>query len=487
MASGNLPAKRLVLCFDGTGNKFTATEEDTNIVKIYKLLDRNTEDQYHYYQPGIGTYVVGQQAAANPTGFFHRIRTWYDQTLDSMIGISFNSHVIAGYQFLMRYYAPGDKIYIFGFSRGAYTARFLTEMVHNIGLLSRGNEEMVQFAMDTFSSYQRLQGEDDKTTVKAHSPWWAFWKPKEEIDVTDQKRYMEEFQTTFCRDKVQVYFLGLFDCVNSVAQYGLKLSNKSTPYIPEAPAAHIRHAVSIGERRLRFRPALFLIGPHSAPDASKSVREVWFAGNHGDLGGGWTKYRDSDGEIPYIVSDIALRWIVEEALELDRTENDGNALAWRTEAVEEMIAHSKAQERAWSPPDGETQKQKAHIARFRKLLHDPIRYGGGLTFWATFEWRLLEYLPFSRWELERTPQGVKDYWVVKWLPPNWGAPRDIPDNAVFHYTVDKLLKSRMLEHRPKTGPPDGGAFSNFLRFIGLGKKQKKATDANAHHLVDSEG
>ena len=60
--------------------------------------------------------------------------------LDQAFGLSFRHHVVAGYQFLMRYYLPGDYIYIFGFSRGAYTARFLAEMIQKIGLLTRGTD-----------------------------------------------------------------------------------------------------------------------------------------------------------------------------------------------------------------------------------------------------------------------------------------------------------------------------------------------------------
>ena len=65
---------------------------------------------------------------------------------DSAVGSSFDQHVVSGYRFLMRFYSPGDEIYIFGFSRGAYIARFLAEMLDYVGLLSHGNEEMVKFA-----------------------------------------------------------------------------------------------------------------------------------------------------------------------------------------------------------------------------------------------------------------------------------------------------------------------------------------------------
>lgn len=75
------------------------------------------------------------------------------QAKDSAVGSSFDEHVMAGYKFLMRYYNVGDDIYLFGFSRGAYTARFLAEMLDHVGLLSAGNEEMARFAWKAFERW----------------------------------------------------------------------------------------------------------------------------------------------------------------------------------------------------------------------------------------------------------------------------------------------------------------------------------------------
>ena len=94
---------------------------------------------------------------------------------------SFDQHVVGGYKFLMRFYAPGDDIYLFGFSRGAYTARFLAEMLDHVGLVSQGNEEMVMFAWKTFSNWQqRKDGEgwgarkqDMYKCVVLHPKWLA--------------------------------------------------------------------------------------------------------------------------------------------------------------------------------------------------------------------------------------------------------------------------------------------------------------------------
>lgn len=227
----------------------------------------------NFYLAGIGTWAQNQPLSVTTSGgFFRRIKANITATIDQAVGTSFRSHVIAGYQFIMRYFSDGDDIYIFGFSRGAYTARFLAEMVQTIGLLSQGNEEMILFAWSTFSEYQQSRGRDPQT-------------PEDQARVL----YMNEFQTTFCRENVKIYFLGLFDCVNSVGQFEIPWFRKSYRNIANPSAIHIRHAVSIHERRLKFKPALFT--QDGIVDRT-NVKEVWFAGNHGDVGGGWKKESD---------------------------------------------------------------------------------------------------------------------------------------------------------------------------------------------------
>jgi uncharacterized protein (DUF2235 family) len=105
--------KTFVLCFDGTGNKFSGTEADSNILKIYRMLDKDQGDQFHYYQPGIGTYVTSGNL--EHTSIATRVASWYAKAKDSAVGTSFAHHVMGGYRFLMRYYCPGDDIYFFGF------------------------------------------------------------------------------------------------------------------------------------------------------------------------------------------------------------------------------------------------------------------------------------------------------------------------------------------------------------------------------------
>ncbi|KAH7324744.1 hypothetical protein B0I35DRAFT_348836 [Stachybotrys elegans] len=238
--------RKLVLCFDGTGNKFHGDDSDSNILKIFRMLDREAEDQYHYYQPGIGTYVAS--SSLSHTGLKSRFSSWYQKAKDSAIGSSFDQHVVGGYRFLMRFYNPGDEIYMFGFSRGAYIARFLAEMLDYIGLLSHGNEEMVKFAWKAFSQWQCRQGNVD------HSDGVM---TKTEEKTREMYRFMKGFRETFSRPVGRIKFLGLFDTVNSVPRFETAWMQRSKfPYTARSSARYIRHAVSIDERRAKFRQDL---------------------------------------------------------------------------------------------------------------------------------------------------------------------------------------------------------------------------------------
>ena len=234
------PKNTFVLCFDGTGDKFTGTDIHSNILKIYRLLDKRVKNTYHYYQPGIGIYVPS--ASIDHTSTYARLRSMYDETMDEALGTSLPVHVMAGYKFLMRYYQPGDDIYFFGFSRGSYTARFLADMLDHIGLLSAGNEEQLRFAWEAFSKWQSRRGGNKKKEMEMYE-------------------FMTHFRETFCRPVHRVRFLGIFDTVNSVLRFESPWMTRSKfPYTARTSAKVIRHAVSIDERRAKFRQDLITGG-----------------------------------------------------------------------------------------------------------------------------------------------------------------------------------------------------------------------------------
>ena len=161
---------------------------------------------------------------------------------DSAVGSSFDQHVVGGYRFLMRFYSPGDAIYIFGFSRGAYIARFLAEMLDYVGLLSHGNEEMVHFAWKAFSQWQCRRSDTGARGLERKREMYAFLKA---------------FRETFSRPVRRIRLLGLFDTVNSVPRFETAWMERSKfPYTARSSAKVVRHAVSIDERRAKFRQDL---------------------------------------------------------------------------------------------------------------------------------------------------------------------------------------------------------------------------------------
>ncbi|KAJ5188719.1 hypothetical protein N7491_005039 [Penicillium cf. griseofulvum] len=231
--------KQFVLCFDGTGNKFAGDESDSNVLKIFRMLDRSKSHQYHYYQPGIGTYVTSKSLTSH--GRIQRIKSAYQKAKDSAVGSSFDEHVMGGYKFLMRYYSPGDEIFFIGFSRGAYIARFLAEMLDYIGLLEAGNEELVRFAWKTFAKWQQRSDDSDEEREEKKKLF----------------TYMKAFRETFSRPISRIRFMGLFDTVNSVPRFeSAWMQRTKFPYTARSSAKIIRHAVGIDERRAKFRQDL---------------------------------------------------------------------------------------------------------------------------------------------------------------------------------------------------------------------------------------
>lgn len=110
------------------------------------------------------------------TSLFGRMHSWYLKSKDSAIGSSFAEHVMGGYKFLMRYYSCEDDLYFFGFSRGAYTARFLAEMLDHIGLLSAGNEELIRFAWKTYAKWASRRNDGSVNAKEDEAEQYAFMR-----------------------------------------------------------------------------------------------------------------------------------------------------------------------------------------------------------------------------------------------------------------------------------------------------------------------
>lgn len=268
-------SKNIIVCCDGTGNEFG--DSNSNVVKLYKTLICNS-DQVAYYHPGVGT--MGSRSALTGMG------KWWTRMMGLAFGYGISDNVADAYTFLMRNFRPEDKIYVFGFSRGAYTARALCGMLHMIGLLTEGNEGLIPYAI-------RLVKKKKLTS--------------------DDFRIAFDFRKTFsrptchecsgwCAHDCKPYFVGVWDTVSSVGWVYNAVTFPYTRATKNPDYNIIRHAISIDERR-----AFFPSNPFGKPNNEhQDVKEMLFAGVHSDVGG---SYPEKDSQL----SKIALQWMLDEA------------------------------------------------------------------------------------------------------------------------------------------------------------------------------
>jgi uncharacterized protein (DUF2235 family) len=293
-------AKNLVVCLDGTGNQLKA-KGNTNVVRLYEMLDLSDPTrQIAYYDPGVGTFSAA--AAWTPVG----------RHLSKLLGLAFGSgmrtNLAEAYTYLMRHYQPGDRIYVFGFSRGAYTARALVGMLKAVGLMRPGMENLVPYAV----------------SVYARNKDWT------RQDWDQLHRFAGAFSNAVeGRVGIRVEYLGIWDSVKAA---GLLRWNLRWPYTRQAPnVRRIRHAVSIDEKRRPYREYLVTPaeGDKKRAAVPSAVEQVWFAGVHSDVGGTF----DDDPRL----ATIALKWVVDGALEARDGEPEARLLL-KPRAYERQVA-----------------------------------------------------------------------------------------------------------------------------------------------------
>ena len=128
--------KNIVICCDGTGNSFENPDNDSNVIKLYSTLVIDGAKQVGYYHPGVGTL-------GDPTA-----RNWFSRNWSKVKGLAFGGGLLDNvgdaYRFMMDVYEVGDQVYLFGFSRGAYTVRALAGVLRMFGVLNSGNDGLIR-------------------------------------------------------------------------------------------------------------------------------------------------------------------------------------------------------------------------------------------------------------------------------------------------------------------------------------------------------
>jgi uncharacterized protein (DUF2235 family) len=261
--------RNVVICCDGTANQCAV--DKTNVIKLFSIL-RQTADQVAFYHPGIGTM--------EPEGAVTDIGRMLRRGLGMAVGWGLERDIAHAYNYIMNVYQPGDRLFLFGFSRGAYTVRALASLLFMYGLFPKGNESLVPYAI------RRLTGFNEDRAP-----------PGQKFSLA------AEFKATFSSVSCPIHFMGVWDTVSSVGWIANPLRMPFTAYNPDI--LHVRHAVAIDERRTFFRTNLFTPAP---PDKAKGdTLQVWFPGVHADVGGGYPANQSG-------LSKLSLEWMVSEAM-----------------------------------------------------------------------------------------------------------------------------------------------------------------------------
>jgi uncharacterized protein (DUF2235 family) len=294
-------SKNIILCADGTGNA-DVKARGTNVFKLYEAIDNNGHKSDPRLKPQVAFYDDGVG-----TSRFIPLRL-----LGGALGFGFTRNVKELYTELARAYEPGDKIYLFGFSRGAYTVRTLAGLIQCCGIIKIGDGESnyldngglkaaVNSCWQQFRkiAFTRNETSDARISQKpAEKPWSPNTVP-----------VLKENSAGFMAyEKVTIEFLGVWDTVSAIGAptfYLRKIVNRFYPLTfaelnvgPGVLAA--RHAISIDDERLTFHPELW----NEEHETDGRVLQVWFPGVHSNVGGGYTKQG---------MSLVALDWMMAEA------------------------------------------------------------------------------------------------------------------------------------------------------------------------------
>lgn len=334
--------KNIVICCDGTGNQFGTV--NSNVVKLYSVLVNDPARQTTYYHPGLGTMGA--------PGALTRLAQGWTRMLGLAFGYGLMGNLGDAYRFLMNAYEPGDRVFLFGFSRGAYTVRALAAMLHMFGLIAKGNDGLIPYAARLFR--RRNQ---------------------------ETFRIAAEFKAAFSRP-CKPHFIGVWDTVSSVGWIYDPLKLPYTAHNPDIAVG--RHAVAIDERRCFYRQNLW-----GAAAPGQDVRQVWFAGVHSDIGGGYPEPESG-------LSKITLEWMVRESRAAGLLVNESK--------LERVLGAAGG---GFAPPDPG--------ALMHRSLHG--------------FWWLLEF-----WPKRYTAPSETGGFTTRWRIPR-GRPRQIPPGSVIHETV----------------------------------------------------
>jgi len=259
--------KRIITCSDGTWNK--PNTDRTNVQIIFDMIEKRDAlhdvTQIKYYDEGVG-------AEGNAL-----IRLF-----DGVTGAGIDDNIQDAYKFICWNYEPGDEIYLFGFSRGAYTVRSLVGLIRNCGIIKVNDLDLIGQA---YKLYRDKKNEPESEKAK-------------------------EFRRVNSYDIFSIKFIGVWDTVGALGipfnlfQWSARSRYSFHDTALSSIIEYAYHALAIDETRSNFVPTLWERSKNKARSFEQVLEQRWFAGVHSNVGGG---YPDSG------LSDIALKWLFEKA------------------------------------------------------------------------------------------------------------------------------------------------------------------------------
>ena len=270
--------KRLVVCCDGTWNTADQADDDghpcpTNVVRLaYRVAkhDHAGMPQITYYDQGVGTGNT------------------IDRITGGAIGMGVEANIHDAYRFLVGNYEPGDELFVFGFSRGAFTARSIVGMIRKCGILAAKHASHYLQAMELYRNEE-----------KPADPGPA------------------QFRSQYCsygNGDIEVRFLGVWDTVGAlgIPVRGLRLFKRKYEFHDTELSGMVKeacHALAVDEHRAPFEPAVW----EDKRKNAQKVEQVWFCGAHSDVGGGYERERRADGSLAAQLADLSLDWMLGKA------------------------------------------------------------------------------------------------------------------------------------------------------------------------------
>lgn len=338
--------RNIVLCSDGTGNS-GGKARGTNVWELFNSVRRHPDAdgklpeprQTAYYDDGVGTQ-----------------KFILFKALGGALGVGYSRNIRQLYKALVLAYEPGDSIYLFGFSRGAYTVRCLAGLILKCGILNRhefkSSQEMDRAILQLFRFYRHSYKSLAGAIIRLFRPkeaetYWAHRKSGHIHDIDAQGEV-----TT------RIHFIGVWDTVDAVGLPSDKLSDllnllvrfRFRDYKLHANVDKACHAVAIDDERRTFWPVMW----NEKGEKGDRIEQVWFAGVHTNVGGGYPKNQ---------LALVTLDWMMEKAKDA--------GLQLYSSVRDQVRAAANVHGKLYDSRAGLSAYYRYHPRDFAQILNDP--------------------------------------------------------------------------------------------------------------------